>query len=122
MLLLRLLLMLLQLAHVLADGPDTRSTLRHLVFVEHALNRKGLRALDKLPVDVLQRALEQLEGVVSNWSPVGLANLRSKMAVAIIDREHMDPEAEAEHYRTSMPMEAPEPAIESFDIVMRYPV
>ncbi len=104
-------LILAQLADVLADGPDTRSTLRHLVFVEHALNRKGLRALDKLPVDVLQRALEQLEGVVSNWSPVGLANLRSKMAVAIIDREHMDPEAEAEHYRTSMPMEAPEPSV-----------
>ncbi len=104
-------LILVQLADVLADGPDTHSTLRHLVFVEHALNRKGLRALDKLPVDVLQRALEQLEGVVSNWSPVGLANLRSKMAVAIIDREHMDPEAEAEHYRTSMPMEAPEPSV-----------
>ncbi len=38
---------------------------------------------------------------MTNWSPVGLASLRSKMAVAIIDREHMDPEAEADAYRTA---------------------
>ncbi|MEO5733709.1 MAG: hypothetical protein ABIN96_17035, partial [Rubrivivax sp.] len=85
---------------------DTRPTLRHLVFVEHALAKKGLRALHKLPLDVLQRALEQLEGMVTNWSPTGLASLRSRMAVAIIDREHMDPEAEADAYRTSAVLDA----------------
>lgn len=98
--------MLQQLAAVLDELPETRRTLRHLVFVEQALQRKGWRSLHKLPLDLLQRALEQLEGLVVNWSPVGLANLRSKMAVAIIDREHMDPNAEADAYRTSMPMEA----------------
>jgi hypothetical protein len=104
-------LMQQQLAAVLDEMPETRSTLRHLVFVEHALSRKGWRALHKLPLDVLQRALDQLEGLVQNWSPEGLANLRSKMAVAIIDREHMDPDAEADNYRTSMPMDLAPPPV-----------
>ena len=92
-----------QLAELLDDLPETRSTMRHLVFVERALERKGLRALHRLPVDVLQKALDQLEGLVINWSPVGLAALRSKMAVAIIDRDNQvsPTEAEADAYRTA---------------------
>lgn len=94
-----------ELAALLNELPETRQTMRHLVFVEQALAKKGLRALHKVPLDVLQRALEQLEGLVVNWSPVGLANLRSKMAVAVIDREHMDPNAEADAYRTAAILE-----------------
>jgi hypothetical protein len=99
-------LMQQQLAELLNDLPETRTTLRHLDFVEKALERKGLRALQKLPVDLLQRALDQLEGLVVNWSPVGLAALRSRMAVAIIDRENRNPDpdvdgdVEANVYRT----------------------
>ena len=95
-----------QLAALLDEQPETRPAMRHLVFVEQALAKKGLRALHKLPLDVLQRALEQLEGLVLNWSPVGLASLRSKMAVSIIDREHMDPDAEADAYRTAAVMDS----------------
>jgi hypothetical protein len=102
-------LMRQQLADVLDDLPGTRQTLRHLVFVEQALVRNGWRALHKLPLDVLRRAHEQLEGLVTNWSPAGLANLRSKMAVAIIDREHMDPSAVADAHRTAMPLETTMP-------------
>ncbi len=103
-------LMLQQLRELLDELPETRAAMRHMVFVEQALAKKGLRALHKLPLDVLQRALEQFEGLVTNWSPVGLASLRSKMAVAIIDREHMDPEAEADAYRTAAVLDtAPEP-------------
>ena len=90
-----------ELAALLNELPETRQTMRHLVFVEHALAKKGLKALHKVPLDVLQHALDQLEGLVVNWSPVGLANLRSKMAVAVIDREHMDPDAESDIFRTS---------------------
>lgn len=79
--------MLVQLTEVLDDMPETRETMRHLVFVEQALAKKGLRALKKMPLEVLKRALDQFEGLITNWSPVGLANLRSKMAVAVIDRE-----------------------------------
>lgn len=102
-------LILEQLRALLAEMPQARQTLRHLVFVEQALAKKGLRALHKLPLEVLQRALEQLEGLVTNWSPVGLASLRSKMAVAIIDREHMDPDAEADAYRTVGVLDAEPP-------------
>lgn len=94
-------LLLSQLKGLLDEVPETRGTLKQLVFVEHALQKKGLRALHKLPLPVLEKALEQLEGLVTNWSPAGLANLRSKMAVAIIDREHHDPEKEADAYRTA---------------------
>lgn len=102
-----------QLRELLGELPESRQTLRHLVFVEQALAKKGLRSLHKLPLDVLQRALEQLEGLVTNWSPVGLANLRSKMAVAVLDREHHDPQAEGDAYRTAavldaMPVQPPE--------------
>lgn len=100
-----------ELAALLNELPETRPAMRHLVFVEQALAKKGLRALHKVPLDVLQRALEQLEGLVVNWSPVGLASLRSKMAVAVIDREHMDPEAETDTYRTAAVLDsAPPPA------------
>jgi hypothetical protein len=94
-----------ELAALLNELPETRQTMRHLVFVEQALAKKGLRALHKVPLDLLQRALEQLEGLVVNWAPVGLANLRSKMAVAVIDREHTDPNVEADAYRTAAILE-----------------
>ncbi|MBL8341448.1 MAG: hypothetical protein JNL30_08265 [Rubrivivax sp.] len=101
-----LMLIRAELAALLNELPETRSTMRHLVFVEQALEKKGLKVLHKVPLDVLRRAHEQLENLVINWSPAGLASLRSKMAVAIIDREHMDPEAEADAYRTAAVMDA----------------
>lgn len=102
-------LMLEQLDGLLSDMPETRQTMRHLVFVEQSLAKKGLKALHKLPLNVLQHALAQLEGLVTNWSPVGLANLRSKMAVAIIDRDHLDHDAEADVYRTAAVLDVPLP-------------
>jgi hypothetical protein len=96
-----------ELARVLDDDPRLRSTARHLAFVEHALEKKGWRGLYKVPLDVLQKALAQLEDLVMNWSPEGLASLRSKMAVAVIDREHNNPEAEADAYRTAAILDNP---------------
>lgn len=74
------------LGESLGQTPGTRDSLRHLVFVEQALQRVGLEALHSVPLDVLHKALVQFEGLVSNWSPAGLATLRSKMAVAIAER------------------------------------
>jgi hypothetical protein len=109
-----------QLAELLDTLPSTRQTMRHLVFVEQALIKKGLRALHKLPLDVLQHALAQLEGLVTNWAPAGLANLRSKMAVSILDRENSDPEAENDAYRTAAVMDSkapPTPAVAAVEKV-----
>ena len=94
-------LMRSQLSAVLDERPDTRHTMRHLAFVEQALGKKGLRALDKLPLDLMRHALDQFEGLVTNWSPEGLAGLRAKMAVAVIRREAMDSDAGPDSYRTS---------------------
>jgi len=94
-------LMRSQLAAVLDEQPETRNTMRHLAFVDQALGKKGLRALDKLPLELMRHALDQFEGLVTNWSPVGLAGLRAKMAVAIIRRESMDPDEGPNSYRTS---------------------
>lgn len=75
------------LATLLDQQPSNRQALRHLAFIEHAFERKGLRALHKVPFDVLRRAHAQLEGLVTNWSDEGLAALRSRMAVTLIERE-----------------------------------
>lgn len=76
-----------ELAQALDEMPDLRDELRHLAYFEQALLQEGLQALHAVPLDVLQRALDQFEGLVTNWSPAGLASLRSKMAVAILQRE-----------------------------------
>ena len=96
-----------ELAQLLDQDAALRSKVRHLAFVEQALAKKGWRGLYKVPMELLQRALDQLETLVTNWSPVGLACLRSKMAVAIIDREHQDDDAEADAYRTAAVLDNP---------------
>jgi hypothetical protein len=83
------------LCRLLDDMPGSRVALRHLAFIEHALDKKGLRSLHKVPYDVLKRALEQFEGLVINWSDPGLATLRSKMAVTLIERDAEAPKPAA---------------------------
>lgn len=75
-----------ELADVLGAEPEIRAELRHLAYLEHALDQKGLRALALMPLDVLQKAHEQFEGLVTNWEPRGLATLRSKMSVTVRER------------------------------------
>lgn len=80
-------LMRQQLHDLLNDSPETRLALRQLACVEQTLEHQGQAALQQLPADLLQRALEQLEGLVVNWSPVGLALLRSRLVVAALAQE-----------------------------------
>lgn len=96
-----------QLAALLDQDATLRSTLRQLAFVEHALEKKGFRGLYKVPLEVLQKSLQQLETLVSNWSPEGLACLRSKMAVAVIDREHRDTDDDPAGRQTAAMLENP---------------
>jgi hypothetical protein len=76
-----------ELAQVLDEDASLRHTARHLAFVEQALALQGVNALYEVPLEVLKTALGQFEGMVTNWSPPGLACLRSKMAVAVHERE-----------------------------------
>lgn len=82
----------LHLAEVLDQHASSRKVMRYVMALEHALRKKGRFALDDLPVDVIRKALEQLDQFVVDWTPEGLATLRSKAAVAIADRERVDAE------------------------------
>jgi len=75
-----------ELKQVLTAHPMTRKLMRHLVYVDAAIQRQGLAALKEVPVEVLSKAVEQLESLVTNWSNVRLAELRSKMSVAVVER------------------------------------
>jgi hypothetical protein len=76
-----------ELAGLLDSAPELRAELRHLAYLETALQQMGLRALQQVPADVLKTALEQFEGLVSNWEPRGLALLRSRMSVMLRQRQ-----------------------------------
>ncbi|WP_457442737.1 hypothetical protein [Roseateles sp. P5_E4] len=71
------------LAELLGQHPSTRRVMRHLGYVEHQLARQGAAALSEMPVHIVATALSQLEAIVSNWSNRDLAELRSRMAVAV---------------------------------------
>ena len=74
------------LAWLLDQHESARQLMRHLGYVERVLHRGGIDALEELPVKILARALTELERMVTDWSPVGLAELRSRMAVMLKNR------------------------------------
>ena len=71
---------------LLDSHPQARKVLRHLRYVERALATQGLAALAGIPVDVLAVALSQLDSIASDGSNRRLADLRSKMALAVLAR------------------------------------
>ena len=73
------------LKELLDSHPKARKVLRHLRYFERALATQGLAAMAAMPVEVLAVALKQLDSIVSNWSNRQLADLRSKMAVAVLN-------------------------------------
>jgi hypothetical protein len=80
-------LMQSQLRDLLLRHPDSRLVLKHLAVVERMLRKRGDRVFAEAPVDLLRAALRQLEALVKDWSPKGLAELRSRLSVAVIERE-----------------------------------
>ncbi|MBC7957540.1 MAG: hypothetical protein H7Y33_16935 [Cytophagales bacterium] len=69
---------------VLDRHASSRKVLAHLGLLERSLSRHGLKALEKLPPEVMQRAMSQLETLVSDWSQAGLAALRARVTAALI--------------------------------------
>jgi hypothetical protein len=78
-----------QLRALLDRQGSARRVLRALALLEQGLARHGWQVLEQMPLPALRRALEQLEGLVSNWAPAGLSALRSKLAVALIERDEV---------------------------------
>ena len=75
-----------ELAAVLQEHSGAPRRVRELLHVHRSLLSQGLVTLESMPLGSLRIALDQLEGAVSNWSPTGLACLRSKMAVGVQQR------------------------------------
>ena len=76
-----------ELAAVLDGHDGSREVFRYLAHFERRLERHGLRTLRDMPTQRLRRALAQFEAIVSNWSSPHLADLRSRMAVAVTERD-----------------------------------
>ncbi|HUG21355.1 hypothetical protein [Piscinibacter sp.] len=72
-----------ELRALMSRHADTRLLMRHLAFVERALQLSGPEALPGLPQEVLQKGLAQLESLVRDWSSAGLAELRVRLADAL---------------------------------------
>lgn len=102
------------LAEVLDQHPQARKVMRYVMALEHALRKKGRFALDDLPIDVIRRALEQLDQFVVDWTPEGLATLRSKAAVAIADRERVDDERRQRREANETDVEVEEASVTKF--------
>lgn len=76
-----------ELADVLDAHEGSREVFRYLAHFESRFEKKGLRTLDEMSVKRLRRALAQFEAIVTNWSSTNLADLRSRMAVAVTLRD-----------------------------------
>src|SRR5882724_11151264 len=55
--------------------PSSRKLMRHLATVERTLQEQGLQGFEALPLGVITTALAELERMVWDWSPTGLAEL-----------------------------------------------
>jgi len=83
------------LYRLMEQHPSSRQLMRHLDLVERTLRRTGLSGVEALPARVIAKALAQLERLVWDWTPVGLAELRSRMAVMVKNRPLQAAPAEA---------------------------
>ncbi len=97
-----------ELHELLRKHPQTASMHRHLAYVERTLRHKGVPAVDALPLDVLRKALTQLESLVRMWSVSGLDEVRSRLTLLIKNKEIIalhqgEPEPEAMDIRESGP-------------------
>jgi hypothetical protein len=82
-----------ELFDLLEQHPSSRQLMRHLDLVERTLRTRGISGVETLPTRVIAKALEQLERLVWDWSAVGLAEMRSRMAVIVKTRPIEAPDA-----------------------------
>ncbi|MEO7008617.1 MAG: hypothetical protein ABI156_05655 [Caldimonas sp.] len=76
-----------ELRAVLDAHEGSREVFRYLAHFEHRFAKSGLETLELMAPERLRRALAQFEAIVTNWSEPNLADLRSRMAVAVAERD-----------------------------------
>jgi hypothetical protein len=91
---------------LLGQHPSSRRLMRHLAMVERTLQAEGIKGFEALPIRFIAKALTELESVVWDWSPAGLAELRSRMAVIVKNRPRM-PEAQKPDANALLPLPPP---------------
>jgi hypothetical protein len=97
-----------ELYQLLEQHPTSRELMRHLDLVERTLRQEGFTAVEALPVRVIAKALGQLERLVWDWTPEGLAELRSRLAVIVKTRQ-VDAPARPTAPAAKAPVAVPEP-------------
>lgn len=87
-----------QLSAVLDLHPATRSVFPHLNYLDKSLRRHGADCFRDLPVEVLHKALKQLDSLVQSAhpGPAGLAELRACLVVSAVDRGGVDTDPDAQ--------------------------
>lgn len=102
-----------EITGLLDELPGSRQRLRQLAHLEQQFREQGLAMLQTLPLPVLRMALTQFEAEVVNWAPEGLACLRSKMAVALQEREGA---GEEDHGLGDVPSDVPALSVTEVDV------
>ena len=74
------------LYELMQQHPDARKVMRHLDLLERTLRTEGYAAVEIMPVRALASALAQLERLVWDWTPAGLAELRSRLSILVKTR------------------------------------
>jgi hypothetical protein len=75
-----------QLSALLRRHPKAREIFRHLALVEQSLRSTTASRFARLPPKVLRAAQEQLLALVTDWSELGLQDLRATLQLAL--KEH----------------------------------
>lgn len=99
--------------------PGLKQMMPHLAHIERALGRKGSRALMRIPVAVLQRGLEQLEGLQAEQPRDALRALRTRLVEAIALRSVARNTALASPRTAQAAVEVTEASQSEFDEVER---
>lgn len=79
-----------ELTALLDRHAASRRSMRHLAGIEHALARDGLALFEAFPERVLARASQQLDAVLAEPVGAGLAELRSRILVALTAKEKIE--------------------------------
>lgn len=110
-----------ELRELLGRHAGTRKVMPHLSHLEQALAKSGSRAIGKLPLPVLHRALTQLENLTQGQASEGLAALRLRMVAAIekrLEKPAHRPAADSD-FRAEHKLEVSEASHSLFDEMER---
>lgn len=112
-----------ELRELLDRHGDTRHVLPHLSFVEQALAKSGSRAIGRVPLPVLEKALIQLENLIHDSPGDGVAELRRRLLASITMRSDKGPGApsadQVSDFRSEDRLEVTEASHSLFDEMER---